>query len=1552
MRLIAIFQNLPLAMKAVVLAVLLALLAAALVFLQPELRLIVGGVLAVFIVALTLHTAILGVLDRGRSKPFLARLSENASATPGALSDPMARAKLDDLRRRFESGIETFRDHGKDLYSMPWYVLVGEPGSGKTEAVRHSSVGFPPGLQDQLQGTGGTLNMNWWFTNYAVVLDTAGRLMFEEVKPGQTSEWKEFLKLLRAARPNCPINGLLLVIPADTLIRDTAAQIDAKAQKIAEQLDNIQRSLGVRFPVFVIVTKADLINGFREFFDDLTDPILQHQMLGWSNPAPLDTPFDPREVDRHLETLRARLLRRRMGLLVDPVHTEDSSARRLDEVDAMYVFPDSVTQLAPRLRRYLETVFVTGEWSQKPLFLRGIYFTSSMREGSALDAELAQALGMPMDDLPEGKVWEKDRAYFLKDLFVDKVFREKGLVTRAVNTQSLRRRRQAVISGCGLAVVATLGVLTWFGNVELRKSILEPRDFWSAAAAHVREAGDDIEIIYRERATDRVDYGSGERVVLRMPSGEVDTTILGLHRRAAEELRREYRPPAVFGPIATIFGDPFADRAPAQRALFEASVLGPALELTRARMASGGAGRPGVAGGSAAAGGAWSDAATAALLELVKLEAAAAAPAAGSGAGAGSGSGSGSGDAPAEGASVASGDAGNAGGGAAADGASGGASRGASVEAATVVRGPESLRLDPLFRYLLMENPERLSLYEADAAELAEIAALTYPAGSAWPPAAAGVGTEASAAALRAGVASFNAEWAATGARPGTLLAELSRLIEAAEAFAARERALLADGALAAASSRSDFAAAARAYTQGVQELVALSTVLAERVEALGPRADAPADELLAAARQEATEAAFAQYDRLLAAADAGGASPTLAALASSLREGRAALASDVASRVERLEAPLRQARAELLASVPGDPAVRAAQARAALYRGVSARLNEAAPASDAGDVAAALRAVAELEGRWLGEVQAAPLAEGEASASARRSAEAAARAAARRVRRDAVAVTVEALSSREGLRAFVQTRGAAVGEGWAVDLPLTPLGAGGGFDPAFEPRAAAELFASVALLGELVAAEGGRGVLDAAELGQRVEGLRVQAASYAEEYLTYWGVAAMDQAAPVLPTDWPAAYRALTRLAPRELNPRLADLSERFAAALRAVPADLRGGVEGVEALASRLENDARALRDLRGYSDRCLLAMEDWRRLGPEVTDARDAVLGSSPSLFGQGAMLVYDADATTPGPRYWSDVSLGALRALAASSAQVALSALRSIVTEGRGFPVCLDAAEELTPDAAATVVARTAMVMGALPAKRGELGRIGDGDDAGLPPEVAGLLSELRGERVFAMGDGVGPWLSATVGVAKFLDPQAAGGALSWELVLLGFNLQPDPAAAGTFRFVEVHQGERALPTSAGVRVATDVPLPDAQLRFPLPSDRPVELRFARTGTSPLEATARVSSRWGGLLALRAPGAKPLSIADDPTLPRGMEGVWRLGLPLVDTQSGAPLTTEQGQPMRYWIGVRLSRPVPALEAWPRSTGWPDAQRWPGGDAPPEPAPDGQAPAGQAP
>ncbi len=550
-----------------------------------------GIVLAGFVlVGLLLlgYKQVLGMMSRARSKPFEKQIRENASKGKKGLA---GEASVQNLHDKFAEGLDVFRKHGKDMYSLPWYLLVGEPGSGKTEAIRHSNVGFPGGLQNTLQGLGGTMNMNWWFTNYAVILDTAGRLMFEEVAPGESSEWKEFLKLLRSSRPNSPVNGLLLVIPADSLIKDDEATIEQKATRIAQQLSTVRDTLKVRFPAFVIVTKSDLINGFREFYDSIDDPGLQHQMMGWSNQSSLDEKFEPRRLSEHFSKLADRIRRRRMALLMDPVHTEDANLRRIDQVDALYAYPEAMTQLGPKLQKYLELIFSSGSWSGDPLFLRGIYFTSSMREGSALDADLAAAIGVPVDALPEGRTWKRERAFFLRDLFISKVFRERGLVLKSKSAKATRAARQLLVFGsAGFTAVALIALTAW-GAWSFRTSIGRHLVLWEGVRdAYVTrpEAQDTAGLTLRARdLVVQARSNQPEFDYLGHEMMDVDVAKFERERVAAEllsQLETEIKAPMLYRPLAPISADYDVSRAKAFDSVFLMTVVRPVIAAADTRL--------------------------------------------------------------------------------------------------------------------------------------------------------------------------------------------------------------------------------------------------------------------------------------------------------------------------------------------------------------------------------------------------------------------------------------------------------------------------------------------------------------------------------------------------------------------------------------------------------------------------------------------------------------------------------------------------------------------------------------------------------------------------------------------------------------------------------------------------------------------------------------------------------------------------------------------------------------------------------------------------------
>ncbi len=517
-------------------------------------RLTIAGGILVVLAVLGLYALVIAWLERRRGLPFEEEVRAASAAAPRGLS-PADLARLDDLRKKFEEGIDIFRERGKRLYSLPWYVIIGEPAAGKSKAIEHSGIGFPPGLQDERQGTGGTINMDWWFANDAVILDTAGRLVFATAESSSSREWLEFLRLLRQCRPRCPINGLILAIPADALIADDAEKAREKAGKLARQLNLIQRALGVRFPVYLVITKADLMTGFRQFFSGITHPELQVQIFGWSNGAPLDAPFGSSSIMLLLNHMKQCLQRRRTALLQSLASPDPGSpgnrpaASRAVQVEELYAFPHAFESIVPALKQYVELIFDAGEWSYKPLFVRGVYLTSSMQEGGELDLEVARLRNVPVRSL-KGSGWQEKRSFFLRDLFKKKMFPEKGLVTRSASAAGYWRRQMAVMYGGVLALLLVVGGLAGMATLgyhaDLRPSLLDWQTVDDLADRKIWDNGNfdkelpDLLRVIQDSAALEINVPVSFRLMLRLrdspPSAKERKKALGeLFRRTVVE---------------------------------------------------------------------------------------------------------------------------------------------------------------------------------------------------------------------------------------------------------------------------------------------------------------------------------------------------------------------------------------------------------------------------------------------------------------------------------------------------------------------------------------------------------------------------------------------------------------------------------------------------------------------------------------------------------------------------------------------------------------------------------------------------------------------------------------------------------------------------------------------------------------------------------------------------------------------------------------------------------------------------------------------------------
>ena len=183
------------------------------------------------------------------------------------------------LKQKMEDALAVLKRSGKSnaraLYDLPWYLIIGPPGAGKTTALVNSGLKFPLAGDNAamaVQGVGGTRYCDWWFTDEAVLIDTAGRYTTQDsdAKADRRS-WLAFLDMLSQNRPRQPINGVIVAISIADVLNLSAKEVAAHADAIRKRLDELHEELKVDFPVYAVFTKMDLVEGFTQYFADLDE---------------------------------------------------------------------------------------------------------------------------------------------------------------------------------------------------------------------------------------------------------------------------------------------------------------------------------------------------------------------------------------------------------------------------------------------------------------------------------------------------------------------------------------------------------------------------------------------------------------------------------------------------------------------------------------------------------------------------------------------------------------------------------------------------------------------------------------------------------------------------------------------------------------------------------------------------------------------------------------------------------------------------------------------------------------------------------------------------------------------------------------------------------------------------------------------------------------------------------------------------------------------------------------------------------------------------------
>jgi type VI secretion system protein ImpL len=485
------------------------------------------------IMAIWVATLMIGHLLAQRAGALVEALLRRQADDAVLGARPEQRTEVAQLRKQLLAAIETLKTsklgkvRGKAaLYELPWYMVIGHPAAGKSSAIQYSGLTFPFGDNKKgVQGIGGTRNCDWFFSSEGVLLDTAGRY---STQAEDRAEWLAFLKLLKRYRAKAPVNGILVAISLPELEQYKAESFATYARQIRERIHEIEQAFGLRVPIYLVVTKMDLLGGFAQFFEDFSG---DEQGAVWGATLSHDQ-GDGANLEQIVGEQFDLLYRGLAQLGEDKLAHNRGNVRR----PALFAFPVEFHGLKEAMCRFVAHLAEHDPYHGRPL-LRGVYFTSALQEGLPRIPSanrVANLFGLARDglDTAQGKA---AHSFFLRSLFREVIFPDQYLIGRETKPAVGRARLAGLVAGLGvLAALASAMSWSYISNDKLIETIADER-------SGARRMADSGQLLARLRALHTLQVRVDQLYQYRK-AGHPWQLGFGLYRGEELErrLRREY----------------------------------------------------------------------------------------------------------------------------------------------------------------------------------------------------------------------------------------------------------------------------------------------------------------------------------------------------------------------------------------------------------------------------------------------------------------------------------------------------------------------------------------------------------------------------------------------------------------------------------------------------------------------------------------------------------------------------------------------------------------------------------------------------------------------------------------------------------------------------------------------------------------------------------------------------------------------------------------------------------------------------------------------------
>lgn len=352
-----------------------------------------------------------------------------------------------------------FTDKKSYIYQKPWFLIVGASGVGKTTSILNSGLTFPIGTVENTSKLAGTQDCDWFLTDDSVLIDTAGRFVEQDNQLKNSDDWQELLHLLKRCRTKQPINGLVLMIGADDIIKNEEQYLENQLSEFRIRLQEVQNTFNISFPFYIVINKIDLITGFEQYFNYLTEED-RKKVFGITLDVLSDNSAEKINIiNKKLDDISEYI---ELNIFNSVAYNNQQN----EPSDLALSFASEFADFVTHLKSYIKKLLNLSRYDAM-LHLGGVYFTSSAQQeiGEMLYANPKYQLKPKYLQNNQGLVFSS-KPYFINHFYHFVLMEASNLA--GTDASWLKKQRAIYWGVCLLLSILTIACLVIFIKVFLK----------------------------------------------------------------------------------------------------------------------------------------------------------------------------------------------------------------------------------------------------------------------------------------------------------------------------------------------------------------------------------------------------------------------------------------------------------------------------------------------------------------------------------------------------------------------------------------------------------------------------------------------------------------------------------------------------------------------------------------------------------------------------------------------------------------------------------------------------------------------------------------------------------------------------------------------------------------------------------------------------------------------------------------------------------------------------------------------------------------------------